>query len=625
MKTLDRISWLLLLFIGVWAVLFFRTFQIQVLQWEKYSAVANHQSQDRVVWKAERGKILDRNGEVLAENIQEINEGYQTPRRLFPKGTLASQIIGQVGKDGQGLMGLELYYDEKLRGIPGWRQRYRDVNRRIIPGMDREGVHPVAGKNLVLTLDRKMQEIVENALKNGVERYLAESGSAVVIDPHTGEILAMASYPTFDPNQKSSGKQRLNRNDLVSLSFEPGSVFKIVTAAAALNEKVVSPKQVFSGENGRWVLPNGDVIRDTKNHGDMNITEAMTYSSNIVFAKIADLVGAETFYRYVRSFGFGSKTLVELPGEESGNLKPIHTWSGRSLKTMGFGHEIMVNPLQMAMAFVAIANGGKLMQPTIIKEWQNTEGRTIQRNEPLEVRRVISEETAASIREMLHRVVIDGTGRSVVSKKLPHVDFGGKTGTAEKYNHELRRYDRNSQVASFIGLVPAQDPRYVCMVLIDDPKTYTVGGLTAGPVFRKIMEDIYYHPDLSPLPYNLAQVVSKKTCSSDFTGLSRNAAERLSVSNNCGVRFEGSGEKVIAQKKDLSGTNDFVLVMGHTEAGQMPNLRGLALKDALELMKNSRVNVSFSGKGRVVEQFPAPNTPITKGMNCRLVLKEWAT
>ncbi|MDR1759811.1 MAG: transpeptidase family protein [Fibrobacter sp.] len=623
MKTLDRISWLLLLAVGIWAVLFFRTFQIQVLQGEKYRAVASNQSQDQVLWKAERGKILDRRGTVLADNVQDMVNGYAETRRLFPQGALASQIIGQVGRDGQGLMGLEYFHDEELRGIPGWRQRVRDVKRRIIPGMDRDGVRPVPGKNLVLTLDSEMQGIVENALKNGVETYRALSGSAVILDPHTGEILAMASYPTYDPNQNSSGRQRANRNDLVSLSFEPGSIFKIITASAALNENAVNLNEVFAGESGRWTLPNGDVIRDTKDHGDMNITEAMTYSSNIVFAKIADKIGAEVFYRYARNFGFGSKSFVELPGEESGLLKEVHSWSGRTLKTMGFGHEIMANPLQMVMSFAAVANGGKLMQPTIIKEWRDSDGNVLKSKEPVEVRRVISEETAASVREMLRKVVVDGTGKSVISKKLPHVDFGGKTGTAEKYDTKLKRYDRSRQIASFIGLVPASDPRYVCMVLIDEPtEKATVGGLTAGPVFRKIMEDIYYHPALSPLPYNMAQVSLQENCKTDFIGLSKTAAERLALSENCGVRFEGTGSQVIAQKKDFFGDSGLILTIGHVENQQMPDLKGLALKDALELMKNSRVNVSFSGKGRVTEQFPDPDTPLTKGMNCRLVLKE---
>jgi cell division protein FtsI/penicillin-binding protein 2 len=615
-------SWLFLIFAGIWVVLVFRTFQIQVIDSEKYSAVASSQAHDRIIWKPERGKIYDRHGRIFADNIKEEKEGYLESRRIFPQGTLASQLIGQVGRDGQGLRGLEFLFDGRLRGVDGWLQRVKDSRRRIQPGLESEGREPVPGMNLVLTIDRDMQEIVENALRDGVESYEAESGSAVVVDPHTGEILAMASYPTYDPNVKSAGGQRANRNDIISFSFEPGSIFKLVTASAALEEHVVAPAQKFSGEGGRWTLASGDVIRDTHDHGEMNMTEAMTYSSNIVFAKIADAIGPETFFRFVRAYGFGSKTLVELPGEESGMLKPIYLWSGRTLKTMGFGHEIMVTPLQMVMAFAAVANGGKLMQPTIVREWQNPDGSAAEKNEPIEVRRVVSEETAARVRHMLREVVDKGTAKSVVSKKLPNIEFGGKTGTAEKYNQELKRYDHTKQVASFIGFAPALNPRYVCMVLVDDPKTMTVGGLTAGPVFRNIMEGIYYHPQLSPLPYNLARVSTKSPCEVDFVGLSKTDVAHLSDSRNCHVTFEREGDVVVSQETDLSAKNGVRLTMGALSQSKMPDLKGLSLRDALDVMGNSRASVEYTGKGRVAEQFPEPETPLSRGQICKLVLKE---
>lgn len=619
---LDRMSWLFLIFAGIWVVLVFRTFQIQVIDSEKYSAVANTQAHDRIIWKPERGKIYDRSGRVFADNIKEEKEGYLESHRIFPQGTLASQLIGQVGRDGQGLRGLEFLFDDRLRGVDGWLQRVKDSHRRIQPGLESEGREPVPGMNLVLTIDRDMQEIVENALRDGVETYEAESGSAVVVDPHTGEILAMASYPTYDPNVKSIVGLRANRNDIISFSFEPGSIFKLVTASAAIEDHLVDPEKRFSGEGGRWTLPNGDVIRDTHDHGEMNMTEAMTYSSNIVFAKIADEIGSENFFRFVRSYGFGSKTLVELPGEESGMLKPIYAWSGRTLKTMGFGHEIMVTPLQMVMAFAAVANGGKLMQPTIVREWQNPNGSVVEKNEPIEVRRVVSEKTAATVRHMLREVVDKGTAKSVVSKNLPNIEFGGKTGTAEKYNQELKRYDHTKQVASFIGFASALNPRYVCMVLIDDPKTMTVGGLTAGPVFRNIMEGIYYHPSLSPLPYNLSRVSPKNSCEIDFVGLSKTDAKSLSLSKNCNVTFEQEGTVVVSQKIDLTNRNGVQLVLGELMQSKMPDLKGLSLRDALDVMGNSRVSVEYSGKGRVAEQSPEPDSPLSRGQICKLVLKE---
>lgn len=619
---LERMSWLFVIFAAFWVVLIFRTFQIQVLEEEKYSEMANNKARDRIIKEAERGKIFDRNGRVFAESIQEKNkDGYLETKRLLPQGLLASQVIGQIGRDRQGLSGAELFFDKDLRGIDGWETRVLNSVRQIQAGRSAGGKSPIPGNNLVLTIDRDMQELVENALKDGVEEYEAESGSAVVVDPHTGEILAMASYPTYDPNAPSAKATRANRNDIISLSFEPGSIFKLVTASSAIETHSVDPKTVFSGEGGRWKLENGDVIRDTHDHGDMDMTQAMAMSSNIVFAKIADLIGKETFYRYVRSFGFGSKTLIELPGEESGRLKPTYDWSGRTLKTMGFGHEVMVTPLQMVMAFSAIANGGKLMQPTIVREWRSPDNEVIYKNKPVEVRRVVSEKTASTVRSMLREVVEQGTAKSVNSSKLPGIVFGGKTGTAEKYNQQLHRYDHTKQVASFIGLAPAENPRYVCMVLLDDPKTRTVGGLTAGPVFRKIMEGIYYHPGVSPLPYNLARVSESKNCETDFLGLSKSNALSLSRSKGCPVSFEADGSVVVASKYDFSNRG-LVLRLATPSSSKMPDLQGLSLKDALDAIGELQASVEYEGKGRVSSQTPLPDAPVSRGAKCKLILTE---
>ncbi len=619
---LDRISWLFVVFGALWVVLCARTFQIQIVEGEKYSEIANLKARDRVIRKAPRGRILDRNGQVLAQSIQEKDkEGKLETKRIYPQGVLASQLVGQVGKDGQGIYGLEVQFDERFRGTDGWQTRVLNVARQIQAGRKMEGREPIPGDDLVLTIDRNMQEVVEKALKDGVKTYLAESGSAVVMDPYTGEILAMASYPTFDPNAPVSAATRAKRNDIVSLAYEPGSTFKLVTAATAIETKAVDPKTVFSGEKGRWVLENKDVISDTKDHGDMDMTAAMAMSSNIVFAKIADLVGEKRFYRYVRSFGFGSKTSVELPGEESGYLKPTHEWSGRTLKTMGFGHELLVTPLQMVMAFCAIANGGKLMQPTIVREWRSADGEVLEKKEPEEVRRVVSEKTAARIRSMLREVVEVGTAKQVNSEKLPGIVFGGKTGTAEKYNQKLKRYDKTKQVASFIGLAPADNPRYVCMVLVDDPKTRTVGGLNAGPIFRNIMEGIYYLPSTSPVPYNLTLTSASKKCDAEFVGLSRADAKILANDRHCEVSFEGEGSTVVATEYDFE-TNGRKLRMGTPNAQKMPDLKGLTLRDALDQIGELPGSIEYEGVGRVKKQFPAPNATLKRGEKFKLVLSE---
>jgi cell division protein FtsI (penicillin-binding protein 3)/stage V sporulation protein D (sporulation-specific penicillin-binding protein) len=282
----------------------------------------------------------------------------------------------------------------------------------------------------------------------------------------------------------------------------------------------------------------------------------------------------------------------------------------------------MVTPIQMVMAYAAIANGGKLMEPLIVKEWRDANGNLVEKREPVEVRRVVSEQTAAKIRSMLNRVVNSGTAKRVASKKLTDVVFGGKTGTAEKYNQETGKYDRDHQVASFIGLAPVEDSRYVCLVLVDDPQSKHVGGLTAGPIFRRIMEGIYYHPSLSPVSHNLAQVSPNSPCDIDFMGMTMAAAEKIAADKGCAISFDGEGDRVISQRSDMMDSVGIVLTLGVTVATKMPNLKGLSLKDALEVMGSIRMNVEYEGKGRVASQTPRADEAIRKGMTCKLTLKE---
>lgn len=611
--------------LGCVGVLLWQTFNIQVLNQDVYKAKTKSMVMDTKNVYADRGRIMDRNGIVFADNYRDTSNRNLDYSRIFLQGKLAAQIVGKVGYNGTGSMGMERRFDSRLRGNEGFRLSVKDARQREIYGRSEKVAEAEPGKNLVLTIDRNMQEVVEKALKDGVNEFNATSASAVVVDPYTGEILAMASYPTFDPNSKTQGVGRMSKNDIVSLSYEPGSVFKAITAAAALENGIVDTSKVYKDEGRCWRWnPRAEKICDTHVYGDMNMGEAMVQSSNIVFAKIAAEVGAEKLYRMARNFGFGMRTSEDFEGEESGKLlQPYElTRDDRTLKTMGFGHSVMVTPIQMVMAYAAIANGGKLMEPMIVKEWRDADGNLVEKKEPVEVRRVISEKTAAKIRKMLHNVVNSGTAKRVASKKLPDVFFGGKTGTAEKFNQETGKYDRNSQVASFIGLAPVEDARYVCLVLVDDPQGMHVGGLTAGPIFRRIMEGIYFHPELSPASYNMQHVTLNHKCDVDFVGLSAKDAKALAHKSGCSVSFKGEGNRVVSERNDFGGNSELTLVLGDVSATKMPNLAGLSLKDALEIMGNIRMNVEYSGKGRVVSQTPSANEEIRKGEICKLTLKE---
>lgn len=613
-EPLAFIKWLLMSLI---AILAWQTINIQVVNREVYQTQTESMVVSTKNVHADRGRILDRNGNVFADNVSDSANNYS---RLFLQGKLASQLIGKVGHDGKGSMGLELTFDEKLRGVSGLRVGVKDLYTR-----SREVAKAEPGMSLVLTIDKNIQEIVERELKDGVEEFDAKSASAVVVEPYTGEILAMASYPTFDPNSKTQGVGRMSKNDIVSMSYEPGSTFKVITAAAAIENKVVDPARVYENEGKCWKWnPKSEKICDTHIYGDMDMSEAMVQSSNIVFAKIADEVGADKLYHMARSFGFGMPTSEFFAGEENGRLlKPYELKrDDRTLKTMGFGHAVSVTPIQMAMAYAAVANGGVLMEPMIVREWRDAQDSVVEKRQPTPVRRVISESTASTIRSMLYRVVNSGTAKKVVSKKIPDVLFGGKTGTAEKFNQETQKYDRDHQVASFIGLAPVEDTRYVCLVLVDDPQGKHVGGLTAGPIFRRIMEGIYYNPETSPLSHNLAQVKSQNPCDVEFMGLTIDGAKKLADDKGCKVTFVGEGNRVMSQNVDGTGDVGIVLSLGNVSASRMPDLNGLSLRDAMEIMGNIRVNVEYEGKGRVVAQSPKPEEELRKGTICKLTLKE---
>ena len=634
LANLDALSIGKIVVICIIGVLAWQTFNIQVLNRDVYQAETKSMVTRTKSIYAERGQIMDRNGVVLAENLRDTGaaEDYS---RIFLQGKLASQIVGKVGYDGVGSMGAERVFDLRLRGNEGFRSIVQDAKKREIYGRSENVAEAKPGKNLVLTIDKNMQEVVEKALKDGVSEFRAASASAVVIDPYTGEILAMASFPTFDPNSKKQGVGRMSKNDIVAMSYEPGSTFKVITAAAALEDGIVSPTKVFENEGKCWdwwksnpKIKSDKPICDTHIYGDMDMEEAMVQSSNIVFAKIADAVGAERLYRMARNFGFGMKTSENLYGEESGRLYMPYelTRDERTLKTMGFGHAVSVTPIQMAMAYAAVANGGTLMEPMIVKEWRDADGKLVEKKEPVKVRRVISERTAATIRKMLNRVVNSGTAKRVASKKIPDVIFGGKTGTAEKYNQETGKYDREHQVASFIGLAPVEDVRYVCLVLVDDPNADRInghtGGATAGPIFRRIMESIYYHPKLSPAAHELALVNEQSPCRGDYVGMHVESAKALAKAKNCSVNFEGEGNRVVSSRRDMADSLSLTLTLGTVEAAKVPNLKGLSLKDALEIAGNIRMNVEYTGMGRVVSQFPKEGEVLRKGEVCKLTLKE---
>ena len=414
-------------------------------------------------------------------------------KRSYPNSYLASQIIGFAGIDNVGLEGIEAYFDKFLKGEPGWGMFLRDARQKRLDIWDKI-VLARDGYDLVLTIDEVIQYIAERELDKAYKTYHAKAASIIVMDPHTGAILALANRPTYDMNEHSRMSKDKIRNRAICDLFEPGSVFKIVTASAALEEKRVSEEDKFFCENGSYRIAN-HILHDHQPHGWLSFREVIEESSNIGTTKVAQLLGPDMVYKYVRLYGFGSKLGVDLPGEISGMIKEPRFWSITSIGAVPIGQEIGVTLIQLAAAFSVIANGGQLMKPYIIEEVRDKQGEVIKKSSPVLIRKVISLDTAARLKKILTGVVEEGTGKLA---KMPGLTAAGKTGTAQKLEPN-GTYSHNKFIASFIGFAPAEDPLIVIAITLDEPYPY-YGGVVAAPVFKNVASDCVRYLNASQPP-----------------------------------------------------------------------------------------------------------------------------
>jgi len=404
-------------------------------------------------------------------------------KRIYPNSYLASHIIGFSGMDNIGLEGIERDFNKYLKGTPGWAIFLRDARQKKLDIWEKM-VLPVDGLDLVLTIDEVIQYIAERELDKAFKTYHGKGASIIVMDPHTGRILAMASRPSYDLNDYSSVNKDSMRNRTICDLFEPGSVFKIVTASAALEEKKVTEEDKFFCENGAYKV-GGHILHDHRPHGVLTFRQVIEESSNIGTVKVAQMLGPDKVYEYLRAFGFGSKLGIDLSGEISGMIKHPRAWSKTSISAIPIGQEVGVTALQLASAISVIANGGQLMKPYIIDSVRDKEGQVIKKNKPVLIRKVISVDTAMRIKKILTGAVEEGTGKMA---KVSGFSAAGKTGTAQKLEPN-GRYSHSKFVASFIGFAPAEDPLLAIVVTVDEPHPYYFGGVVAAPVFQKVAGD----------------------------------------------------------------------------------------------------------------------------------------
>ena len=417
--------------------------------------------------------------------------------RIYPNGSMLSHVIGFTDFDHKGIQGIEASMEQYLHGQDGY--RYIEHNRAgqeivLYRGQERA---PRDGYKVQLTVDLNLQHIVEQEIDAAVREFRPEKATIILMRPHTGEILAMANRPHFDLNERSEAKPEQMKNRAIIDMVEPGSTFKIVTAAAALNEKKVRPDTYIHCENGVWNY-GGRPLHDHHGYGSMSVQDIMIKSSNIGVAKLAISLGEGKFYEYIRRFGFGERTGIELPGEISGIVRAPQSWSKISITRIPMGHEVAVTPLQMTAGMAVIANGGKLVTPRIVRSITNAEGETVSEFTPTVVRQVISPQTAQQISEALQGVVSEkGTAKAAA---VAGFTVAGKTGTAQKVDPK-GGYTPGKYVVSFSGYMPAERPEIVGLVMLDDAKTgseLNYGGTVAAPIFARIAEKAARYLDLQP-------------------------------------------------------------------------------------------------------------------------------
>lgn len=623
-----------------------RLFTIQIVDGEKYALRGKNQAQQRRIINAKRGDIYDTKGRLLASsvpgqlsmNVEMLGarEGHASGKavlqRIYPNGDVGGPVLGYVGRDGYGLGGVEFSFDHYLRGEDGWEMIQKDGKHRSYRKIGLPGKEPQDGADLYLTIDMNIQRIVQSVLKQTVDALGAKGAMCIVMDPRTGKILAMANEPSFNPNLPASFTLSQRQNKCVSQIYEPGSTFKTVTAAIALQEKLLNESDLIDGNNGRFEI-YGEVIRDDAPQKHITFTNALAVSSNVCFAQVANGFGNDLFYRYSRDFGFGAKTGVSLPGEEEGILHPVRSWSGRTRVTMAMGYEVSTTFLQMMLPYASIANGGVLVSPLIYERVERKNGTVIISSAAKPVRRVVSEDVAVKLRGMLTEVVESGTGKQAA---VSGVSVAGKTGTSRK--PDVGGYSRTKHWSSFIGFLPADDPVLLCGVVIDEPGGgVTGGGAVAAPAFRKIMSQVLAHPELDFSEKVLKKPAAAKVENSeinltripDFFGGGRGSVSRQLDSLNIAFRFEGRGD-IVRHQTPAAGSllrskaGEVVLfteeqrTIADSTIRVVPDAVGKDLRDAFNIFNSNGIPVHVVGSGFVRRQSITPGKIVSASQVCTL-------
>ncbi|MCH2535213.1 MAG: PASTA domain-containing protein [Bdellovibrionales bacterium] len=647
MKT--RIIFIFVLFLSLWTALILRAAYLQVIPNERLQSLNERLYNKTVTVQSRRGAILDRNGVELAgsttayslyadpkiienrisvakkvapilkesyhriskriylyrnkrfvwlkrkitpiqyEKIKELKIrglGFvEESKRIYPNESTLSQVLGFTGTDGKGLEGLELSLNSELSGKEKKVLLQRDAfGRPLLLNGGLEITHP-DGSNVHLTIDSEIQHYLETELARSIAKFQADGAVGIVVDTKTSEILAMANAPTYDLNKPLKVNSQLRRNRVLTDAFEPGSTLKPFVVAAALKHNVIEPNTMIACEGGQFEV-GGRIIKeaDAKHKFDnLSVSEILAFSSNVGTSKIALMLGSQKYSEFLRQIGFGQSTGLSFPGESNGIVRKL-PWRPIELSTISFGHGISATPLQVAMAYTAIANGGVLTEPILVKRIENPDTHNIKEFKSKNKQRVLSEEQANTLRLMLSAVTMPGgTG---VNARIPGYPVAGKTGTAQKVDFENGGYVKGAYISSFAGFVPANDPRFVIYVAVDNPKKYFYGSQVAAPIFSKVASYAVRKAGLSPT------IISED----NLLHLSKNKKDSTSI------------------KRTKNNLREML-------TDQMPSLSGMSLRQALRELKTTDKRVVIHGRGQVFKTEPESGESLSQSQKIHVFLE----
>ena len=648
-----RLAVLSVIVLAGWLLIMGKLFWLQVVNHESVQLVRNNLYNQELLLVAERGTIRDRNGTALTMNLPHYDLGAHPPvvenpelmakvfsetfgkstsyymeklstdknfvwmerkvapakglaiirhdfkgisaikqsKRFYPYDEIGAQVIGFTDVDNNGIEGIEKTYDEFLKGTDGHKSFKIDGKGRDLSGLLSRTVEPIPGGDLILTLDREYQIILQEEILSAYKSKKAENVIGIILQPRTGELLAMASAPGFNPNEYTKYPVANYKNRTITDIYEPGSTFKLVTATTAIELNLYNDSDLIFCENGKIDIQNVS-ISDHKPYGWLTFNQVFYNSSNVGVIKVAQNAGRENIYKMARAFGFGNKTGLSLDGESNGILRELKKWSALSLAEVAIGYEVSVTPLQLAMAYAAAANGGYLLKPQIIRSAKSSDGKVDISDEVKVIRRVMSPETSEKLKELFLGVVKVGTGKKAYIRGFR---VAGKSGTSQKI---IDGKHSNDYYASFVAFFPAEDPEFLCLIIVDDPKTYLpYGGEVAAPIVKKIFTRI-----ANANPHLFVSGTSTKI-------------ER----SNSPLREEAKHENSFMSLQTVRYVEPNL--QDETVPGNiMPNVKGMSLRYALKILGDRNLNPKFSGSGIVKKQRPSAGTRITNGSEVILTM-----